>query len=142
MDIEGVAVYPGHPCPHRCDTGCDNYAHRPLDPCKNFICGWLQPGSPLPDYFRPDLAGVIILPEARCWQNLAVDVAVPVGRFIPPETLQWLKQFAMRNNRPLLYLEQDSGSQEYQLAQNVMAYGPPLFQAEIQSAITLENKLW
>lgn len=142
MVIEGVAVYPGHPCPHSNGQACDDYLNRPVDPCHNFICGWVQTGSPLPEDFRPDKAGVIVLPDARRWQNRPVDVAVPVGRSIPDETLDWLKGYAMQEGRPLIYLEQDSGEQDYRSDQNLVAYGPPEFQNEIRVLLEAGNKLW
>ena len=40
------------------------------------------------------------------WRGLPVDVAVPVGRKIPPRALNWLKDFSQRNGRPLLFSEQ------------------------------------
>lgn len=141
MVIEGVAVYPGHPCPHRCEQGCDDYLNRPLDPCRNFNCGWVQAGSPLPEHLRPDQAGVIVLPDARRWQDLPVDIAVPVGRSIPAATLQWLKQFAMQRGRPLLYLMQDTAEKDYRQDQNLIAFGPPLFQNDIRDRLEAGEKL-
>jgi len=35
-----------------------------------------------------------------------VDVAVPVGKRIPPRALNWLQQFAEQQNRMLLHSEQ------------------------------------
>lgn len=141
MVIGDAAVYPGQPCPHSCEQGCDDYPNRPLEPCQNFNCGWLQAGSPLPDNFRPDRAGVIFLPDTRRWRDLPVDIAVPVGRSIPSDTLQWLKQFAMQHSRPLIYLKQDSGEKDYRQDQNLIAFGPLPFQADIRDMLEAGEKL-
>ncbi len=142
MVIGGVAVYPGHPCPHSTGQGCDDYQNRPVEPCHKFICGWVQEGSPMPDDFRPDMVGVMVLPDARRWQNLPVDVAVPVGRSIPEASLQWLKQFAMQAGRPLIYLEQNNDEKDFRQDQNLLAYGPPEFQSEIRVLLEAGERLW
>jgi hypothetical protein len=60
-----------------------------------------------------------------------VDIAVPVGKRIPPRALQWLQQFAERNHRMLLYSEQIVENGRYTKQQTVSAYGPPEFQQEM-----------
>ncbi len=30
--------------------------------CRNFVCDWLQAGSPFPEEFRPDRLGVMAIP--------------------------------------------------------------------------------
>lgn len=142
IEIEGMAVYPGHPCPHSTGSGCRIYAQRPVDPCVNFECGWRKAGSPLPDWMRPDLAGVMLLPEVRRWQGLPVDVAVPVGARIPPRSLDWLKRHAEQSRRPLIYLEQSPDQQALQREQNTIAYGPPEFQAEIARLLQAGERIW
>jgi hypothetical protein len=63
-------------------------------------------GSPLPDWMKPNNAKVIVLPAQMIWRNRPVDVAVPVGKRIPPRALNWLQQFAEQQNRMLLHSEQ------------------------------------
>ena len=135
MTIEGVPVIPGRPCPHSTGKGCDIYEHRPVDPCVRFICGWRQEGSPLPDWMKPDNAKVIVLFNQHRWRGLPVDVAVPVGRRIPPRALKYLQQFAEANNRMLLYSEQIMENGRYTVQQAVSAYGPPEFQQEMAQAL-------
>ena len=65
------------------------------------------------------------------WRGLPVDVAVPVGRRIPPRSLEWLQQFAEKNNRMLLYSEQVVENGVYTNQQAVSAFGPPEFQQEM-----------
>jgi hypothetical protein len=48
----------GTPCPHLNGHGCSIHEWRP-QPCRNFLCLWrLMPT--LPDYWRPDLSGILI----------------------------------------------------------------------------------
>ena len=139
--IDGIEVYPGHPCPHSTGSGCRIYDQRPIDPCVNFECGWKKPNSPLPEWMRPDLAKVMVLPALRTWNGLPVDVAVPVGPNIPEAALSWLKEHALQARRPLIYLEQ-LDSDGMQRMQDAIAFGPPAFQAEMARRIAAGERIW
>lgn len=129
--VNGVAAYPGKPCPHSTGSGCRIYADRPVDPCVNFICGWKMEDSPLPEWMKPSNAKAIILPNQATWRGRPVDVAVPVGKRIPQRTLNWLHQFAQQHNRMLLHSEQIEQDGVFTNKQRVVAYGPPEFQQEM-----------
>lgn len=88
-------------------------------------------GSPLPDWMKPSNAKVIVLFNQSVWNGMPVDVAVPVGRRIPPRALNWLKHFAEANNRALLYSEQIVENGVFTGEQAGSAYGPPEFQREM-----------
>jgi len=142
MKIGGVEVSPGHPCPHSTGSGCDDYAHRPRS-CVRFNCGWVIDDSPLPEWMRPDQAGVIVLFAKRRWLGRPVDVAVPVGRSIPPRALAWLKAFAERQQRPLLYTEQTLGEDGgYAAEQQVFVHGPPAFREQVALWKARGEPLW
>jgi hypothetical protein len=87
--------------------------------------------SPLPDWMKPNNSKVIVLFDQDRWRGFPVDVAVPVGRRIPPRALKWLQQFAETNQRLLLYSEQIVENGKFSQQQNVAAYGPPEFQQEM-----------
>lgn len=131
MNINGVAVYPGHPCPHSTGQGCNDYANRPKDPCIDFNCGWVLPNSPLPDWMKPDNGKVIVIFNKLDWHGHPVDLAVPVARRIPTRALNWLKNFSEKNMRPLIYTEQIKESGKYQKQQLIFGYGPQQFQDEL-----------
>jgi hypothetical protein len=61
-------------------------------------------GSPLPEWMRPDQCGAIVLLSLP-WQGQKVISAIPVGRVIPEPTLEWLKQYAQKHRRPLIFYE-------------------------------------
>jgi len=142
MTINGHPVHPGRPCPHSTGSGCDDYAHRPTDPCINFNCGWVVEGSPLPDWMKPENAKVIVIFNKTQWQNLPVDVAVPVGRRIPPRALNWLKSFAEQNGRPLLFSEQVKEKGVFTREQLFSAHGPAAFQQHIADLVAAGRPLW
>jgi hypothetical protein len=142
MSINGHPVYPGHPCPHSTGRGCDDYANRPTDPCINFNCGWVVEGSPLPAWMKPDNAKVIVIFNKTRWQGLPVDVAVPVGRRIPPRALNWLKDFSARHGRPLLFSEQVKENGRYTREQMFSAFGPPAFQQHLADLLARGEPLW
>ena len=139
--IDEVPVFPGRPCPHSTGQGCDDYEHRPVDPCVEFICGWRQEGSPLPEWMKPENAKVIVLLDQGDWHGLPLDVAVPVGRRIPPRALNFLRQFAETRRRVLLYSEQIVENGAYTMRQSVSAYGPPAFQQEMAERAARGEKL-
>lgn len=142
IKVEGVPVYPGRPCPHSTGKGCNDYANRPVDPCVHFICGWRRDGSPLPEWMKPNNAKVIVLFDQSNWRGMPVDVAVPVGRRIPPRALNWLQQFAQAHGRALIYSEQIMENGAYTVKQAVAAIGPPEFQQEMAERMRRGETLW
>ena len=98
-------------------------------------------GSPLPEWMKPSNSKVIVLFDQQTWRGYPVDVAVPVGRRIPPRALKWLQQFAEQNNRMLLYSEQIVENGVYTTQQSAFAYGPPEFQQEVAERATRGEKL-
>lgn len=142
MVIQGIDVYPGHPCPHSTGRGCDDYANRPEDPCVRFQCGWILDGSPLPDWMKPSQAKVIVLYSKLNWRGVPVDLAVPIGRRIPPRSLDWLKRYAAEQGRPLIYTEQTIEGGIFQKKQQLFAHGPPEFQQVAMRWQEAGIKLW
>ena len=140
--VKGVAVFPGRPCPHSTGTGCNDYEHRPVDPCVHFICGWRMEDSPLPEWMKPNNAKVIVLFEQMRWRGMPVDVAVPVGRRIPPRALNWLKDYAQTHQRALLYSEQIVENGRFTTQQAFSAFGPPEFQLEMAEKAARGERPW
>ena len=140
--VEGQTVYPGKPCHHSTGKGCNAYETRPVDPCVEFICGWRMEGSPLPEWMKPSNAKVVVLFNQTEWRGFPVDVAVPVGRRIPPRALHWLQQFAEAQQRLLIYSEQNVENGQYTNRQAAHAFGPPDFQMEISQRLQMGLPLW
>lgn len=141
MIIDGVQVYPGSPCPHSTGNGCDDYSNRPKDPCDNFYCGWIIKDSPLPEWMKPSNGHVIVIFNKLSWNGYPVDLAVPVGKRIPPRSLDWLKKFSEKHGRPLVYTEQIEAG-KFQKEQQVFGYGPPAFQQDLMRLLEEGKKLF
>ena len=143
LSVDNEDIYPGKPCSNCSKSeGCQVYDERPREPCQTFFCGWRVENSPLPDWFRPDIAKVIVLPNKFNWRLYPVDVAVPVGRRIPPRALQWLMRFTSAHQRLLVFMEQDSKEVTFNKSQQCLAYGPPLFRQEIEMRVKEGDRLW
>ena len=142
MVIAGIPVYPGCPCPHSTGSGCDDYDNRPIDPCAHFNCGWIVEGSPLPEWMKPSNGKVIVFFNKMVWRGHQVDLAAPVGRRIPPRSLNWLKTFSEKNARLLIYTEQIREAGRFQKEQLVFGHGPPAFQEALRHWQREGKKLW
>ena len=100
-------------------------------------------GSPLPEWMKPNNAKVIVLFDQTRWRGMPVDVAVPVGRRIPPRSLKWLMEYAQANQRGLLYSEQVVDEKgRYSNQQGFSAFGPPEFQQEIAALAAQGKRPW
>ena len=124
-EIRGHKVGPGKPCPYSHSDGCSIYQDRPQDPCRNYMCSWVVTDSPLPDWMRPDLCGAIVLLSLP-WHGRRVINAIPVGRTIPEQTLEWLKHYAQEHGRPLIFYERIVKDGTYS-GMKRFGYGPPEF---------------
>jgi len=96
------------------------------------MCGWIAERSPLPDWMRPDKAGVILLARYFEWSHLPVDVGVPAERGISDEAITWLKNFSFGRKRLLLY----------QIDAEWFALGPPAFQQDMARRMSSGEQFW
>lgn len=133
LSAKSLDMKPGRPCAHCTASGCAIYESRPQDPCIDFVCGWLQEGSPLPEDMRPDRSGVIVL-FGRRWHDWDVITAVPAGERIPPDSLRWLTDHARQARTPLIFSEYlfDGGRVS---GQKNTGFGPPAFREAVELAI-------
>jgi hypothetical protein len=91
---------------------------------------------------KPNNGKAIIIFNKLKWNNIPVDLAVPVGRKIPPRALNWLKEFSQNSMRPLIYTEQTTDSGKFQKQQQILAYGPPAFQRDMEQWRKEGRNLW
>ncbi len=123
-------MFAGQQC-HFLNAGaCSIYEERPQSPCRNFVCAWLMPGSPLPENFRPDRVGVIAVPMR--WRDAQAYVLLSAGNDPQPEMLEWMKAFAQRSGSPFFY--QQDGQR--------VGYGPLAFQQEMLAKLKRGERLW
>lgn len=123
-------MYPGRHC-HFLDAGtCSIYEERPQSPCRDFVCGWLQPDSPFPESFRPDRVRVIVVPIR--WRSRPAYVLLSAGADPDDAMIAWMEAFARRTGAPFYY--QRDGIR--------FGYGPVAFQQEMTGKVALGEKLW
>ena len=133
-EIRGHRMFPGQAC-HFLQPGpqhgtCSIYDERPQSPCRNFVCGWLMPGSPLPEDFRPDRVGVMVLPIR--WRGATAFILVSAGNDPDEAMLAWMRDFAQATGTPFFY---ESQGERY-------GYGPPEFQLEMAAKVARGERLW
>lgn len=121
----------GTPCIHCTRAGCAIYDSRPEVPCRTFICGWLQPNSPLPGDMRPDQAGVIV--TFATWRAWRVIRAIPTGTKVPAARLEWLKKFAHTAGLPLLVCEFLKSGDRF-TGKSIEGFGPLDFIEAVKNA--------
>jgi hypothetical protein len=141
ISVEGEDYYPGKPCIHSTGSGCDAYTTRP-QPCIDFRCAWIIPNSPLPDWMKPSNSKAVVVLNKFTWRGVPVDLAVPVGKRIPPRALNWLKEFAEKHARPLVYTEQIKENGQFQRQQTIYGYGPAEFREELANWSPDQIKMW
>lgn len=128
--IRGVEVSPNHPCPYSQAGNCAIYAERPEDPCRKFVCGWLAPGSPFPEDFRPDRIHTIFL--RSIWRGAPTYGLVPAGADPDDRLIAWMEAFAARTGTPFLFVRR---GQWY-------AHGPAEFQQEVIARLARGERFW
>lgn len=136
-DINGVRMKPGKPCIHAVKQGCEIYASRPEKPCVSFKCGWLQEQYKLPEQMKPSECGAIVLFD-RKWHGRKVIRAVPTGKTIPDDTLEWLMALAREQSLPLLYNEHLFENGNY-IGKRRLGYGPPSFIHAVETEVEPED---
>jgi len=128
--IEGHEMRPGVPCFFRGEHRCTIYERRPQEPCRHFVCGWLQEGSPFPEEFRPDRIGVMVIPMK--WRGRTAYVLRSAGRDPDASLIAWMEDLSLRTGRPFFY---ERAGERY-------GFGPPEFQAEMSEKVARGVPLW
>jgi hypothetical protein len=80
-----VGGFGPRPCHFRGVGGCTIYEERPADPCRGFVCGWLQ-RKPVPRVLPAGPAGVIIM---KPWRQ----DRICAGASVAPDAalLEWMR---------------------------------------------------
>jgi hypothetical protein len=128
--IEGHEMRPGQPCHFRGEGCCTIYDRRPVDPCRKFVCGWLQAQSPFPEEFRPDRLGVLIIPIL--WRDRPAYILRSAGRDPDEALLAWMRDFSLRTSRPFFYEQRGAR----------YGFGPREFQVEMLARLERDERLW
>ena len=128
--IEGHEMKPGTPCHFRGEKCCSIYERRPQHPCRDFMCGWILPGSPFPEHFRPDKLGVMVIPMK--WRGHEAYILRSAGRDPDRALIAWMEELSLRTRRPFFY---EVGGERF-------GFGPPEFQREMGEKVARGEALW
>lgn len=116
-EIHGHHMGGGVACHFLKREGCGIYESRP-QVCRDFVCGWLMPGSPFPDHWRPDKIGVII--RADRWQDKRCWLLVHAGQDPGEDVLEKMRQHTIATGEPHVIKKSNSwlcfGKPEFQQA--------------------------
>lgn len=134
---DSLEMKPGSPCRHCTTQGCAIYEKRPENPCVRFECGWLRGENRFPEEMRPDRSGVIVL-LGRKWRDWDVIFAIPAGRSVPAESLEWLRLYAQQSKLPLIFNERQMVEDEY-TGVRVRAFGSRAFADAVKYSIGPED---
>jgi hypothetical protein len=138
-EIDGHKMSAGTACIHCTESGCAIYASRPKSPCREFICAWLQEESPLPEHFKPNKCGVIVVLD-RKWSGKKIIQAIPTGKKIPEESLEWLMSHTRETSIPLVFVEWIEKNGKL-VGQNRRGYGPPSFIRDVKTELLSEDAI-
>ena len=128
--VRGHEMKPGQPCHFRGEGRCTIYETRPQEPCRSFVCGWLAPGSPFPESFRPDRLGVMIV-RTR-WRGAPAFILRSAGRDPDEALLGWMRELSARTRAPFFYEQRGER----------FGFGPPAFQQEMLTRLESGERLW
>ena len=129
-EIRGHRMARGQVCHFLEHGACTIYAERPQTPCRSFVCGWLMDGSALPEEFRPDRVGVIVVPTR--WRGAPAFILVCAGRDPDEGLLDWMRTYAESARVPFFYEQRGER----------FGYGPPEFQREMAAKVARGERLW
>ena len=98
-EVFGHTFYQGRPC-FFLNKNCSIYESRPQNPCRLYKCGWLDDMN-FPEWMKPDLVNMII--NRITFNGIMYYVLVEAGGRLDVRVLSWMTQWALNNNKNLLY---------------------------------------
>ena len=106
-DIFGRRMYPGVNCffLEKGERGCTIYESRPLDPCRNYRCAWLDEVDGIPAWLKPNLSDVIITRKLHGGASGIVSYyeVVEAGKKMDVSVLNWLVHWALDKKLNVVY---------------------------------------
>jgi hypothetical protein len=94
--VYGHAFTRGTPC-FFLEKTCSIYKDRPVDPCKNYRCGWLAEDI-FPMWMKPHLVNVIITKRQNTERNIWYYIVDQAGDSFDQRALNWLISWATSTN--------------------------------------------
>ena len=131
LSAKDLKMWAGKACEHKTAAGCGIYANRPENPCKAFQCGWLDGTLPEDEKLKPNHCGAIVLTD-RKEAGWSVWRVVPVGRSVPPATLERITALAAETQQPFVWFERVENFAEEPWKTSTFAAGPEAFLTDMK----------
>lgn len=97
--VYGKQFNVGNPCYFLHENKCTIYEHRAPDPCRRFMCSWLEDTTnTFPDWMRPDKFGMIIR-ENTTASGIPYLAFIDAGKEPTTETIQWIINYHETTNK-------------------------------------------
>jgi len=90
--VYGHAFSPGRPC-FFLEKTCSIYQDRPVDPCRNYRCGWLAEDL-FPMWMKPSLSNLLITRKDDEERKLSYYIVDQAGDTFDDRALRWLVAWA------------------------------------------------
>jgi hypothetical protein len=91
----------------------------------------------MPEHMKPSECGAIVMLDRR-WHDRKIITAVPTGRKIPANTLEWLLEFSREQSTPLIFIEFLVEDGKY-MGKRKTGYGPPSFIHAVETEVEPED---
>ena len=99
--INGHDMFPGKPCFFlEIGNRCTIYEDRPKEPCKDFLCGWLQIED-MPEEFKPENCGVIMHKKENNGNPFLSITEAPLSP--SAKYLSWALVYARNTNQNIMW---------------------------------------
>ena len=102
-EAHGHKFWPGRPCHFLGEKKCSIYENRPVDPCVNFRCEWLD-NENIPEWMKPNVSNVIIY--KRIENDSEILEFTEAGSRLDSRVLSWIF---------MSYVDEKIGNVKYQL---------------------------
>ena len=86
---------------------------------------------------KPVECGALVLFDEK-WHGRKIISAIPTGKSIPSDTLEWLKAYSREHSLPLLFYERVLENRKF-VATKRFGYGPPSFIHAVKTEVGPED---
>ena len=142
VEAKAAKAFLGSACQYCSASRCDIYESRPIDPCQNFVCAWLNPKSSLPDWMRPDRSHVIVMTDRLNWKDRPVITATYTVSPAPTQTRDWLYKYSDISDMPLVTIEFLTEQGNPASKKLLSTHGPREFALEMIERFENGEQLW
>lgn len=100
--VYGKLMFKGQACHYLGGDGCTIYEDRPEDPCRSYVCSWLD-GDIFPMWMKPSMTDVVISRRKVSGTEILYYTIIEAGSKIDSGVLNWLIQWALSTGNNIHY---------------------------------------